>query len=219
MSELSRRDRLLADTAYRLVALLDRTLRWEGEGAPRLAAARAGGRPLLFVFWHSRLVYACFRLGRLVRLAMMVSHSRDGELIARVAHDHGIASVRGSSSRGGSAAARQLARAMKEHGICGGITPDGPRGPREVVQPGALLVAKLAGAAIVPVAVGFSRKKVFASWDRFQLPAPFGRGRLVFGEALLVPADTDADAMERLRMDLERRIAAVTAEADRFGRG
>jgi lysophospholipid acyltransferase (LPLAT)-like uncharacterized protein len=98
---------------------------------------------------------------------MMVSQSRDGDIIARVARDQGIASVRGSSSRGGTAALRALARAMRERGLCGGVTPDGPRGPRQVLQPGALLAARLAGALVVPIGLGFSRKKVFGSWDAF----------------------------------------------------
>lgn len=146
---------------------------------------------------------------------MMVSQSRDGDLIARVAHNQGIASVRGSSSRGGAAAARAMARAMKDRRLCGGITPDGPRGPRYVLQPGSLLVARLAGALIVPVALGFSRKKVFSSWDAFQLPRPFARARLVFGEPVHLPDDEGADAFEECRADIERRLMAVTEEADR----
>jgi hypothetical protein len=189
-------------------------LRWEEEGHEHLAAARASGRPILFVFWHNRLLHLCYRLAR-ERLVMMVSQSRDGDIIARVARDQGIASVRGSSSRGGTAAVRALARAMKERGLAGGITPDGPRGPRYRLQPGALLAARLAGALIVPVSLGFSRKKEFASWDAFQIPRPFARARLVFGEPVAPPADADAAGLEAQRLDLERRLSAVTEVADR----
>lgn len=211
-------DRILADAGWALSWLIGRSLRWEEEGAEHLAAARASGGPVLFVFWHDRLLHACYRLSR-ERLVMMVSQSRDGDIIARVAHDQGIASVRGSSSRGGTAALRALARAMKEHGRCGGITPDGPRGPRHVLQAGALVASRLAGAAIVPVGLGFSRKKVFASWDAFQLPWPFARARLVFGAPVRLPAGGDAAALELQRADLEARLIAVTAAADRpFGR-
>ena len=168
-------DRYLADAGWALAWVIGRSLRWEEAGREHLAAARASGRPILFVFWHNRLLHTCFRISR-ERLVMMVSQSRDGDIIARVAQDQGIASVRGSSSRGGTAALRALARAMKDHGLCGGITPDGPRGPRYVLQPGALVAARLAGAHIVPVGLGYSRKKVFASWDAFQLPWPFAQG-------------------------------------------
>lgn len=207
-------DRIVADAGWVLTCVVGRSLRWEEEGREHLAAARASGRPILFVFWHNRLLHVCYRLTR-ERLVMMVSRSRDGDIIARVASDHGIASVRGSSSRGGTSALRALARAMKGSGLCGGITPDGPRGPRYVLQPGALLVARLAGALIVPVALGFSRKKVFRSWDAFQFPAPFARARLVFGEPVPAPEGGGDEAFEAGRADVERRLAAVTAAADR----
>jgi lysophospholipid acyltransferase (LPLAT)-like uncharacterized protein len=206
-------DRVVADAGWALAWLIGRSLRWREEGREHLAAARATGRPILFVFWHSRLLHVCYRIAR-ERLVMMVSASRDGDLIARVAHDQGIASVRGSSTRGGTAALRALARAMRERGLCGGITPDGPRGPRERLQPGALVAARLAGALIVPVGLGFSRKKVFASWDGFQLALPFARARLVFGDPVAPPSG-DAAALEAARADLERRLSAVTAAADR----
>jgi hypothetical protein len=207
-------DRLLADAGWALTCLIGISLRWEEQGREHLAAARASGRPILFVFWHNRLLFTCYRLSG-ERLVMMVSRSRDGDLIARAAHDRGIASVRGSSSRGGTAAVRALARAMKVSGRCGGITPDGPRGPRYVLQPGALLVARLAGALIVPVSLGFSRKKCFSSWDAFQLPWPFARARLVFGEPVSVPDLEGAAAFEACRADVERRLVAVTEAADR----
>ena len=207
-------DRLLADAGWALTCLIGLTLRWQEQGREHLAAARASGRPILFVFWHNRLLFTCYRISR-EGLVMMVSRSRDGDLIARAAHDRGIASVRGSSSRGGTAAVRALARAMKDHGRCGGITPDGPRGPRYVLQPGALLVARLAGALIVPVALGFSRKKSFSSWDAFQFPVPFASARLVFGEPVGLPDLAGTVAFEECRADLERRLNAVTREADR----
>jgi lysophospholipid acyltransferase (LPLAT)-like uncharacterized protein len=207
-------DRRLATAGWALAWLIGKSLRWQEEGREHLAAARASGRPVLLVFWHNRLLHTCYRLAP-ERLVMMVSQSRDGDIIARVAHLQGIASVRGSSSRGGTAALRGLARAMREHGLCGGITPDGPRGPVYALQPGAILAARLAGALIVPVGLGFSRKKVFASWDGFQLPWPFARARLVFGEPVRPPGPGEAAAFEACRADVERRLVAVTALADR----
>ncbi len=207
-------DRLLADAAYLAVAALGRTLRLTEAGRENVVAARATGRPLLFVLWHNRLLYLGYLLAR-ERLVIMASQSRDGDLVARVAHDHGIAAVRGSTTRGGALAARALARAMRERSLAGAITPDGPVGPRFVFQPGSLLVARLAGALIVPVALGFSRKTVFSSWDGFQLPWPFARARLVFGEPVSLPDIEGAVAFEECRADVERRLMAVTEAADR----
>jgi hypothetical protein len=208
------RDRLLADVAYRAIVALGRTLRFTEEGREHIAAARASGQPPLFALWHNRLLYLGYRLGR-ERLVIMVSRSRDGDLIARAAHDHGIAAVRGSTTRGGAAAARALARAMREHGLAGFVTPDGPRGPRYALQPGVLLVARLAGASIVPAAIGFSSKWVFKSWDGFLLPKPFARARIVYGAPCAPPVDADAAGLEAARLELEQRLKEVTARADR----
>jgi lysophospholipid acyltransferase (LPLAT)-like uncharacterized protein len=210
---LRRRDRLLADVVAQLLIGLGRSLRWSEAGREHLERARAAERPIVFVFWHNRLLYCCFHLAP-ERLVMMVSRSRDGELIARIAGHIGIASVRGSSSRGGSAAARDLVRAIREQGVAGGITPDGPRGPRYELQAGALLVAKLAGAAIVPVAVSFERKVEFTHNAGVQLPLPFTRAHFVFGAAVEVPAGADGAALEQMRPELERRLREVTAAAD-----
>lgn len=211
-------DRLLADVAYLAVAALGKTLRLTETGREHLARARATGRPILFVLWHNRLLYAGYLLGR-ERLVIMASRSRDGDLVTRVAHQRGIAAVRGSTTRGGALAARALARAMRERSLAGAITPDGPRGPRYVLQPGTLLIARLAGALIVPVAIGFSHKKIFASWDGFQVPLPFARARLVFGEPVSLPDLEGPAALEACRVDLERRLTAVTEAADLpFGR-
>jgi hypothetical protein len=206
-------DRLLADTAYLAVVALGKTLRLSETGREHVTAARATGRPVLFVMWHSRLLYLGYLLAY-ERLVIMASSSRDGDLVARVAHDHGIAAVRGSTSRGGALAARALARAMRERGLAGAITPDGPRGPRCILQPGSLLVARLAGALIVPVALGFSRKKIFSSWDAFQLPWPFARARLVFGEPVSLSDVEGEAAFEECRANIERRLTAVTEAAD-----
>lgn len=206
-------DRLLADSAYLAVVALGKTLRLTETGRENVTAARATGRPILFILWHNRLLFLGYLLAR-ERLVIMASSSRDGDLIARVAHDHGIAAVRGSTTRGGALAARGLARAMRERSLAGAITPDGPRGPRHVLQPGSLLVARLAGALIVPVALGFSHKKIFASWDAFQVPWPFARARLVFGEPVSPPVLAGAVAFEECRLDVERRLLAVTEAAD-----
>jgi len=207
-------DRFLADAGWIATIAIGRTLRWREEGREHLDAARAAGRPILFVFWHNRLLYTCYRISR-ERVVMMVSQSRDGDIIARAAHDRGIESVRGSSSRGGTAALRALARAMKDRGLCGGITPDGPRGPRYVLQAGTIVAARLAGAQIVPVGLGFSRKKVFASWDGFQFPWPFAAARIVFGAPVNLPPLAGAAALESARAEVERRLNAVTEAADR----
>lgn len=212
---MSRTDRLLARLASAVVAGLAATLRFSVSGRERLDAARASGRPILFVFWHNRLLLPLvYRLAD-GELAVLVSKSRDGDLIAGVANARGIRTVRGSSSRAGTAGARALARALASGGVCAMITPDGPRGPRYRLQGGAASVARLAGACVVPVAAGYSRRKVFRSWDRFLLPLPFARVHVVYGEPVAPPPREHRGGDEAFRGVLESRLAGVTAEADR----
>ena len=203
--------------ASALIQVVAWTLRLTVVGREHLEACRSRGRPVLLVFWHNRLLYTCYYLRR-TALTMMISQSRDGDLIARVARCFGIQAVRGSTSRRGGRAVVELARAMRA-GRTGGITPDGPRGPRYRLQPGALLAAQRAGAAVIPVSIAFSRRKVFRSWDRFRFPCPGARAVLILGEPLEVPPGARGEALDALAAELEARLRAVTARSDRwFGR-
>jgi lysophospholipid acyltransferase (LPLAT)-like uncharacterized protein len=146
---------------------------------------------------------------------MLISRHPDGQLIARTVAHFGIRTVAGSSSRGGGAALRLMVKALKA-GDCVGITPDGPRGPRMRASEGAIHVARLSGAPLVPAAFGARARKVLGSWDRFVVAAPFAGGAFVWGEPIEVARDADDAAIERARRTLEDSLNAVTAEADRL---
>ncbi|HSR10730.1 MAG TPA: lysophospholipid acyltransferase family protein, partial [Thermodesulfobacteriota bacterium] len=149
------------------------------------------------------------------RVGMMVSRHRDGEFIARAVKLFGIDSLRGSTTQGGTAALRAMIRFYRD-GANLAITPDGPQGPRHVVQPGVIELARQTGGPILPVTYSASRKKVFASWDRFILPYPFSRVVFIWGEPLLVPRETDRTSLEEIRLILEERLKRITEEADRM---
>ena len=184
--------------------LVGATTRYQQVGEAEVEAVRRTEGPLLVAFWHNRL------LGPVIpyqnqQVGVAISQSDDGELISRVVAAFGFVPIRGSSSRGGS----QLLRTMLRHLAAGHdvvFTPDGPRGPRYVVQPGIAHLACRTGRPVVPVGVGMSRKVVFSSWDRFQLPLPFGRIRIHFGEVLWFTRDD-------LLADVQTRIAAALTEA------
>ncbi len=185
-------------------------LRWSG-GDPA-AASPAARQGTIFVFWHQRLL--CFvythrwRGGR-----VLVSQSRDGEIIARLLLGLGFAPVRGSSRRGGAEAVRGLLDAVGD-GRDVGITPDGPRGPAKVCKPGAVFLASRSGLPLVPLSVTYRRFWTLHSWDRFQLPWPFTSALLHAGEPLRVPADLDAGGIEHWRLQLEAALAQATAVTD-----
>jgi lysophospholipid acyltransferase (LPLAT)-like uncharacterized protein len=164
---------------------------------PHQVVRRLGPDPVIFAFWHNRIllmpyIYRKVSPGR--RLKVMISRSRDGEFISAVAARFGIGAVRGSSSRGAVSALREAVRVLQEGASDIGITPDGPRGPRHVVQEGVVRMARQSGAAVVPVTYALSWKWEANSWDRFQVPLPFSRCDLHFGP-MLSPATMEDDAL------------------------
>jgi lysophospholipid acyltransferase (LPLAT)-like uncharacterized protein len=172
------------------------------------------GEPFILAFWHRHLLlmpYA-YRGGR---ISVLVSQSKDGELIARTVARLGIDSTRGSSSRGGVAGMKALIRKAAE-GWDIAFTPDGPRGPVREVQPGVILAAAATGLPIQPVAVAASRAKLLRSWDRFMVPVPLSTVHFVYGEPLVVErrGDTAEAAAE-----LKRRLDAAEARAEQLARG
>ncbi len=191
------------------------TTRWEFRGEAQIAPLLAADRPIIPAFWHSRLLMAPLGWRHERRPKVLISTHRDGELIARTVRHLGVGTVRGSSTRGGGGALREMLTAL-EAGDSVGITPDGPRGPRMRVQPGVIALASLSGAPVVPATYAVSHCRFLDSWDRFVLALPFGRGVYLWGEPMLVPRDADATAREAARLELERRLNALTAEADRL---
>jgi lysophospholipid acyltransferase (LPLAT)-like uncharacterized protein len=139
----------------------------------------------------------------------LVSASRDGGLLARVLELFGVTPVRGSSSRRGAQALREMV-AWGERGHDLAITPDGPRGPRYVVQEGVISTARLTGLPIVPVCYRLKWKICMKSWDGFQFPLPFTRCEVITGPALRVPREATDAEREALRQQLETGLRAIT---------
>ena len=172
--------------------------------------------PILFAFWHGRMLYFMKLYEYLrSRLTILVSQSRDGELVTQLLSRFGFQTTRGSTSQGG---ARGLLAVVNK--VRGGIhacfTPDGPRGPRYHVQPGLVLVAKRTGAPILPMTFGAQWKRVLASWDAFVLPLPFSRIVVVYGEPIYVPADASAADLEAKRREVEASLRRITETADTY---
>jgi len=167
----------------------------------------------VYAFWHSHQLSACWHFRR-SRAGIIISASKDGEYIARIASALGYLPVRGSSSRRGAEGLRGLME-LAQTGRPVAVTPDGPRGPRHAVHPGVLAVAQKTGYAVTPVAVGFSSFWELPSWDRFRIPKPFARGYNLWGEPLHVPTDADEEALETLGGELRARMIALEELADR----
>ncbi len=171
----------------------------------------------IYAFWHAHQISVAW-CARNTRSAILVSQSADGEYIARIARALGYRVVRGSSSRGGIGAFKGMIAAYRQGGPIA-ITPDGPRGPRQKIKPGILMLAKNTGAPVVPTAVGISAFWEIPSWDRFRIPKPFSHGHFCFGEPILVPPDADDAVFAILAVELERRMIALEAHADKVASG
>lgn len=200
------------------VRALGATLRLTVVGVEALQPQWEAGRPLIYAAWHGRILMIPWLTARLRRtrgardVRVLASRSRDGELVARWVARFGLSVVRGSSSRGGVEALRVLAASLRA-GLDVAVVPDGPRGPRERLQPGLVMLAALTGAPIVPVGFAARPARRLASWDRFMVPVPFARAAAVFGKPAAVTRDADR---ETARAHVESALREVTETADRL---
>jgi lysophospholipid acyltransferase (LPLAT)-like uncharacterized protein len=179
-------------------------------GAPKEA--------IIFAVWHNRLALSLTMYERFVRcyqperkLGALVSASKDGGLLARVLELFCIEPVRGSSSRRGAQALRELV-AWGNLGYDLAITPDGPRGPCYVVRDGVIATAQLTGLTIVPASYRLNWKIQLKSWDRFQIPLLFARCDITTGKVMHVPREATDAERESLRQQLEAEMRAITQD-------
>lgn len=200
---------LVAPLIHGLYRLWCGTLRIRETNRAPLDALAAVGKPMVFCLWHDEL-FSLMHVRRDLRIVTLVSRSRDGEYLARLLQALGLLTARGSSSRGGAPGLLQAARLMREEKYNGCLTVDGPRGPRHQAKDGAVFLAFHTPAPIVPIRLFMEKAKVFRSWDRFQLPLPFSRVDIVFGDPYPVSAtELNPQELERERLELQNRLEAL----------
>lgn len=176
---------------------------------------REKGESFILAVWHEELfqsiAYGCVYMDELVGV---VSPSKDGEFISATIAKFGHSSVRGSSSRGGVKALLQIKRDMDKRNRIAVFAIDGPRGPRREPKDGVIFLAQRAGAKIVPMRSYCSSKKIFKkTWDQFQLPRPFCKCDLVFGEPYEVTKEKlTPEVMEQEREKLKKIMNGLVEE-------
>jgi lysophospholipid acyltransferase (LPLAT)-like uncharacterized protein len=201
----------IAGIGYPLINALGGTLRWRVEGLHHYDTIVASGRQPVMAFWHGRILPAAYYFRRR-GIVVITSENFDGEWIARIISSFGFGTARGSTTRGGSGALKQLVRDMKA-GKPAGFTLDGPRGPARAAQPGALWLAKATGNPVLPFHLEASAHWSVRSWDRTQIPKPFSTVALTVGEPLEVPREASGEQLEAARTDLEARLKALEQRA------
>ena len=209
--------RLAAVVIFGLIRLVASTVRFRWHDQSGLLDTPTP-EPVIYCIWHNRLALSleCYRRFVLPRqptrrMAGLVSASRDGGFLARILELFGVQPVRGSTSRRGPQALLELTT-WAERGYDLAITPDGPRGPRYVIQDGVIVLAQLTGLPILPAVIFLSWKVCLRSWDRFQVPLPFARCEVTFGAPLRVPRETSESQREQLRQHLQERMRAMTQD-------
>lgn len=206
-----RNPRLLAAAGWlgtRIIRTLFRTLRFEYRplGPDARPPHLPPGERLIYCIWHENLLLPTTYFG-CPDIAVLVSKHADGQLLGSLVTALGMGMVCGSTNRGGIEAVRKLVRDDSAHRHLA-VTPDGPRGPRRVVQPGLVYIASRTGMKIVPVGVGYLRPWRLKSWDRFAIPRPCSRARCLTGEPIAVPASLRAAELDpwqrRVQAEMER---------------
>ena len=212
--------RAVAALAAYIIKGIALSVRWQEEGDAGVRALIEAGQPFLLAFWHGRgvmVAQAYWRVGGR-RIKILISEHRDGELIAATMAHWGYGAVRGSTKRGAVRGARGMLRAAHA-GYDLAISPDGPRGPREVLQEGVVELARMSGLPIVPVTYSARWAKRFASWDGFLLPLPGARVVVLWGEPVRIPRDADTDTLIASQQALEATMIGLRQRADaRVGR-
>jgi lysophospholipid acyltransferase (LPLAT)-like uncharacterized protein len=204
----------IAAFGHPLLAALGATLRWRAEGEEHLQSVIASGRQPILALWHGRILPATLYF-RDRGIVAVTSENFDGEWTARLMRRFGYRQARGSTSRGGARALRQLIRDTGD-GRMAAFTVDGPRGPACQAQPGAVWLAKVTGNPIVPFHVEASPCWTARSWDRAQIPKPWSRVAIVIGEPMEVAPGADDEALEAARIGLDRRLGELRSEALRL---
>ncbi len=198
---------LIAFVGPIIIKLLGRTWRVSLDGEDELSRHRQKGVKILYAFWHNRILpLAYVYRNRGVRI--MISEHSDGELIARIVDRMGYNPVRGSTTKGGMKAARELILDNSPYDLA--ITPDGPKGPRQIAQTGAAYIASRGGHALTPIAVSASSAWKLNSWDRFLIPKPFCRLDIAVGEPIFIDKYAKADQLNQSTQYLQNQLNDLT---------
>lgn len=179
-------------------------------------------KPFIYSIWHTNVLYSPY-LHRGKNVAVLISESKDGDYINQVVHRFGNTSVRGSSSKGGSKALKAVIQHLKK-GLPAAFTPDGPRGPAFIVQPGIIAAAQVTQVPIVPFHYECSRQWILErAWDKHRVPKPFTTFVVSYGEPISVPRDLNEEEFELMRLKVEKAMLTnrkrAILEAERIYKG
>jgi lysophospholipid acyltransferase (LPLAT)-like uncharacterized protein len=177
--------------------------------------ARTTGQRYIYAFFHEVMLFPAY-VWPWPEMHILISEHADGEMITQVCRRLGFSVVRGSTSRNGARALREMTHRIDQGHLC--FTPDGPRGPRRHVHQGMIYAASRLGLPIVGAGFAFQKPWRARSWDQFAVPRPFRPAACVAPEAVHVPPDADRDTLEACRLEVESRMNRAMDEAESWVR-
>lgn len=199
--------KIIAQLIYYIIRVLHLTYRYEFVGLENKEKARAlhPNKTFAYALWHQNLIGAIFsHIGE--KFTMVISESKDGELVAVTCEKFGHKPARGSSTRGGKKALMEIVRNMNK-GFPGALTVDGPKGPAHVAKPGIIEIARLCHCAILPLSPYASNNWVFKkSWDQFRIPKPFSKIIVVIGEPIMIDENISREQFDTIAFELGKKI-------------
>jgi lysophospholipid acyltransferase (LPLAT)-like uncharacterized protein len=170
--------------------------------------------PAIFLFWHEYIPFLFYLRGN-CRIAMLLSRHQDAEWLSHAARLMGFGTIRGSTSRGGVAALRELVRTGATMNLT--ITPDGPRGPRRQLAAGCIYAASRLQIPLIPIGLGYDRPwRSRRAWDRFAVPRPYSRARAVAGPPTWIPPRLSRSEVEHYRGRVEMTLNRLTETAEQW---
>jgi len=169
--------------------------------------------PAIYLFWHEYIPFLLTLRGH-CNVALLISRHQDAEWLAESARHLGFGTVRGSTNRSGTAALREICSVGRARNLA--ITPDGPRGPRRTLAPGAVYLSSRLGIPLVAIGMGYQHPWRMPTWDRFAIPKPYSQARAVVGPRMTIPPDLERGELETWRLRVERHLNTMTGLAENW---
>ena len=198
--------------AYLFFYILGKTARIKIIGKENYENLRKKKKSFIFIVWHGRMFLPVF-LHRKEGIRPLISLSQDGEIASKIVELLGYHPIRGSSSRGGKGALKEMCDELENYAELA-IIPDGPRGPRRVLKPGCIYIAQKTGAHLIPISFSCSRKIFLNSWDRFLLFLPFSKCIVLYGEPIKIRGNLNKEEFEKERKRVEKILINLDNQAD-----
>lgn len=205
---------IIPPIGFLLIYLIGLTCREEVINKQSAERVSLGGEIPIYTFWHQHIVYMTHYF-RWQKMSALVSPSPDGEIIAHILRLFGVRIIWGSTFKNPIKALLNLRKQIKNQKSVA-IIADGSRGPAFKAQDGAIKIALLTGAPVIPIAYGCKRKTLFKSWDRLILPHPFTRTVVIYGDPIYVPKGAGKEVIGEKRREVEESLNKITAEADKY---